>query len=59
MDLKNVIFGMFLIIVGVDIFFGEPFISKGVVLDKNIGILFWIVGIIFILYEVRRKLIDK
>ena len=57
MNLKNVFFGIFLIIVGVDIFFGEPFISKGVALDKNIGILFWIGGILFVLYEAKNKVV--
>jgi len=59
MNLKNVFFGIFLIIVGVDIFFGEPFISKGIALDRNIGILFWIGGILFVFYELKKRIIGK
>jgi len=53
--LKNILFGIFLLIVGADIYFGEPFYSKGMALDRNIGFLFGACGLAWIIYELMRK----
>jgi hypothetical protein len=57
--IKNVLFGILLIVWGVDIYFGEPSYFKGIILDRNIGILFGSSGIIWILYELIRKKTQK
>jgi hypothetical protein len=52
---KNLSFGLFIILIGCDIFFSEPFISRGTIIPSEVGILFWIWGLIVLAYGIISK----
>ena len=47
---KYTILGVLLLVIGADIYFEDTFHSKGMPLDKNIGLLFGAIGIAWIIY---------
>jgi hypothetical protein len=50
----NIIFGLFVLFIGADIFFSRPFITRGFVVPPIVGVLFWLWGGVILFIEVRK-----